>query len=53
MLIQHQSHVIDKNNMVVVGGGAICFTFGTHLNRQPFILDLEKCWSKFYNTKND
>lgn len=48
MLIQHQSHVIDKNRILILGGGAICFTFGTHLNRQPFLLDLTDCWSKFY-----
>lgn len=48
MLIQHQSHMLDRNRLLVVGGGAICFTFGTHLNRKPFVLDLTNCWTKFY-----
>ena len=50
ILTCHTSHVIDKNSILVVGGGAICFTFGTHLNRQPIILDLSDCWSKFQNS---
>ena len=48
MLIQHQSLVLDNNRILIVGGGAICFTFGTHLNTESFIFDLTDCWTKFY-----
>lgn len=47
MLVCHQSHVIDRNNILLIGGGAVCFTFGTHLNKYPSILDITKCWSKY------
>ena len=44
--INHQTHVLDKNNILLVGGGAICFTFGTHLNKQPIVMDISECWVK-------
>lgn len=30
----------DGAEMVLIGGGGNCFSFGTHLNPQPVILDL-------------
>lgn len=45
MLVNHQAVMRDKNSILVVGGGGICFTFGTHLNRQPIVLDITDCWS--------
>lgn len=41
----HQTHVMDKNTILMVGGGAVCFTFGTHLNKQPILIDLSECWT--------
>ena len=49
MLNNHQSYLIDKETLLVIGGGGICFTFGTHLNRHPIMLDLGNCWSKLEN----
>jgi hypothetical protein len=38
--------MLEKNKILFVGGGAVCFTFGTHLNRQPVILELSECWRR-------
>jgi hypothetical protein len=53
MLNNHRTHVIDKNSILMIGGGGICFTFGTHLNRQPVILDLKDCWTFMHNQQNE
>lgn len=48
MLVCHQSHLIDRNNILLIGGGGVCFTFGTHLNKYPIILDITNCWSRYF-----
>ncbi|XP_069496661.1 tRNA wybutosine-synthesizing protein 4 isoform X2 [Ambystoma mexicanum] len=41
MLHNHSSVLLpDEKSLLVLGGGGNCFSFGTHLNRQPVLLDL-------------
>ncbi|XP_069825378.1 tRNA wybutosine-synthesizing protein 4 isoform X2 [Dendropsophus ebraccatus] len=41
MLHGHSSVLLpDKKRVVVLGGGGTCFSFGTHLNEQPILLEL-------------
>lgn len=46
IFICHQTCLLDKNTVLLIGGGSICFTFGTHLNKQALLLDISSCWSK-------
>ncbi|XP_029446751.1 tRNA wybutosine-synthesizing protein 4 [Rhinatrema bivittatum] len=41
MLHNHSSVLLqDERHLLILGGGGNCFSFGTHLNRQPVLLDL-------------
>ncbi|KAM5179880.1 tRNA wybutosine-synthesizing protein 4 [Mantella aurantiaca] len=41
MLHGHSSVFLqDTRQMVILGGGGTCFSFGTHLNKQPVVVDL-------------
>ncbi|KAJ1121157.1 hypothetical protein NDU88_009284 [Pleurodeles waltl] len=41
MLHNHSSILLpDETSLMVLGGGGNCFSFGTHLNHQPVLLDL-------------
>ncbi|XP_075773424.1 tRNA wybutosine-synthesizing protein 4 isoform X1 [Pelodiscus sinensis] len=41
MLHNHSSvFLLDKKELLVIGGGGNCFSFGTHFNRHPIYLDL-------------
>ncbi|XP_075705456.1 tRNA wybutosine-synthesizing protein 4 isoform X2 [Rhinoderma darwinii] len=41
MLHGHSSVLLpDNKRVVVLGGGGTCFSFGTHLNKQPVVLEL-------------
>ncbi|XP_013402426.1 tRNA wybutosine-synthesizing protein 4 isoform X2 [Lingula anatina] len=40
LLYNHTSHVLQDGNMVVLGGGGNCFSFGTHLNDEPLAFTL-------------
>ncbi|XP_078514900.1 tRNA wybutosine-synthesizing protein 4 isoform X2 [Lissotriton helveticus] len=41
MLHNHSSILLsDEKSLLVLGGGGNCFSFGTHLNHQPVLLDL-------------
>ncbi|XP_031565212.1 tRNA wybutosine-synthesizing protein 4-like [Actinia tenebrosa] len=39
MLHNHTSILIDPQTIMVFGGGGNCFSFGTHLNDEPFIIE--------------
>eukprot|EP00057_Strongylocentrotus_purpuratus_P033739 XP_792604.3 PREDICTED: tRNA wybutosine-synthesizing protein 4 [Strongylocentrotus purpuratus] len=40
MLHNHTSHWLpDKEGVLVIGGGGNCFSFGTHLNETPIIVE--------------
>ncbi|XP_044142528.1 tRNA wybutosine-synthesizing protein 4 [Bufo gargarizans] len=44
MLHGHSSVLLaDKKHLLLLGGGGTCFSFGTHLNRQPVVLKLPCC----------
>ena len=45
MLHNHSSVMIKEGVFLVIGGGGNCFSFGTHLNGQPFIVDCTACLS--------
>ncbi|XP_073468854.1 tRNA wybutosine-synthesizing protein 4 isoform X1 [Aquarana catesbeiana] len=41
MLHGHSSVLLqDSKQIVILGGGGTCFSFGTHLNAQPVVVDL-------------
>ncbi|KAL4224096.1 Leucine carboxyl methyltransferase 2 [Mactra antiquata] len=40
MLHKHTSVVIDNDKILVLGGGGNCFSFGTHLNHSPIVIDI-------------
>lgn len=41
MLHSHSSILLpDEKSLLVLGGGGNCFSFGTHLNHQPVLLDV-------------
>ncbi|XP_059175408.1 tRNA wybutosine-synthesizing protein 4-like [Physella acuta] len=43
MFHRHTSILLDSDDIIVLGGGGNCFSFGTHLNRTPVILSVESC----------
>ncbi|KAK7488705.1 hypothetical protein BaRGS_00020002 [Batillaria attramentaria] len=43
MFHRHCSIILPDNRVVVLGGGGNCFSFGTHLNHTPVILDISNC----------
>lgn len=43
MFHRHTSIDLDREQIVVLGGGGNCFSFGTHLNRTPVILNVGPC----------
>jgi len=43
MLHRHSSTYLGDDKFLIIGGGGNCFSFGTHLNITPVILDLSKC----------
>ncbi|KAL7982905.1 hypothetical protein Chor_013511 [Crotalus horridus] len=46
MLHNHSSvFVPDREEMILIGGGGNCFSFGTHLNWSPVRLDLSSIWT--------
>lgn len=51
MIHNHQGHVLDENNILIVGGGGNCFSFGTHINKKPIIINIKNCW-KLFQTNN-
>ncbi|XP_072335487.1 tRNA wybutosine-synthesizing protein 4 isoform X1 [Scyliorhinus torazame] len=40
MLHNHSSVLVKERQVLVIGGGGNCFSFGTHLNHQPILLKL-------------
>ena len=46
MLHNHTSVAIDSHRMLILGGGGNCFSFGTHLNSSPIIMDLTEAFQK-------
>lgn len=43
MLVNHTSHELpDKNQILVIGGGMNCFSFGTHLNSECLLIDVDQ-----------
>ncbi|KAK6166391.1 hypothetical protein SNE40_023096 [Patella caerulea] len=41
---QHSSVMLEEDKKIlVIGGGGNCFSFGTHLNKTPFLLDIKQC----------
>lgn len=42
MLHKHTSILLDDRSIMLLGGGGNCFSFGTHLNSTPVILDISK-----------
>ncbi|KAH3885350.1 hypothetical protein DPMN_009344 [Dreissena polymorpha] len=44
MLHRHTSLPLEDNKFLILGGGGNCFSFGTHLNTTPVILDISKAW---------
>ena len=47
MVHNHQGHVLNENNILIVGGGGNCFSFGTHINKKPIVIDIKNCWNLF------
>jgi tRNA wybutosine-synthesizing protein 4 len=47
MVLNHQVHLIDKDNILMIGGGGNCFSFGTHINRKPLIFNISNLWKRF------
>uniref|UniRef100_A0A0B6Z319 tRNA wybutosine-synthesizing protein 4 n=1 Tax=Arion vulgaris TaxID=1028688 RepID=A0A0B6Z319_9EUPU len=43
MFHRHSSVKLEQEKIVVLGGGGNCFSFGTHLNRTPVILNIGPC----------
>ncbi|XP_014772780.1 tRNA wybutosine-synthesizing protein 4 isoform X1 [Octopus bimaculoides] len=41
MLHGHQSEILNDEHLLIVGGGCNCFSFGTHLNKSMFLIDLK------------
>lgn len=39
LLVGHSSYTVDGNKVLIVGGGAVCFSFGTYWNEGTWILD--------------
>lgn len=44
MFHRHSSVLLPDDRILVVGGGGNCFSFGTHLNHTPLIIDISKCY---------
>ena len=44
MLHNHTSVAIDNHRILILGGGGNCFSFGTHLNSSPIIMDLTEAF---------
>ncbi|XP_045172598.2 tRNA wybutosine-synthesizing protein 4-like [Mercenaria mercenaria] len=42
MLHRHTTVVMDDHRILLLGGGGNCFSFGTHLNSSPVILDFSE-----------
>lgn len=40
MLHRHSSVAMDNNRILLLGGGGNCFSFGTHLNSSPVVMDV-------------
>lgn len=38
MLHNHSTVPISEDEILILGGGGNCFSFGTHLNSEPLIL---------------
>ncbi|XP_005103732.1 tRNA wybutosine-synthesizing protein 4 [Aplysia californica] len=45
MFHRHSSLQTNPDQVIVFGGGGNCFSFGTHLNRTPVMLDISQCLS--------
>ena len=43
MFHRHSSVQTQSDQVLVFGGGGNCFSFGTHLNTTPVLLDLKHC----------
>ncbi|KAL5007139.1 hypothetical protein ScPMuIL_015945 [Solemya velum] len=43
MLHSHTSTSLGGGKFLILGGGGNCFSFGTHLNKSPFILNITDC----------
>ena len=43
MYHRHCSVMLPDGRIVILGGGGNCFSFGTHLNFTPVVLDISQC----------
>ncbi|CAL1526101.1 unnamed protein product [Lymnaea stagnalis] len=43
MFHRHTSIMLASGDVVILGGGGNCFSFGTHLNRTPVLLNVVPC----------
>ncbi|XP_076464646.1 tRNA wybutosine-synthesizing protein 4-like [Babylonia areolata] len=43
MYHRHDSVLLPDGRIVVLGGGGNCFSFGTHLNHTPVVVDIARC----------
>ncbi|KAL8560391.1 hypothetical protein ACOMHN_006122 [Nucella lapillus] len=43
MYHRHDSVMLPDGRIVLLGGGGNCFSFGTHLNQTPVVLDIARC----------
>ncbi|XP_019630266.1 PREDICTED: tRNA wybutosine-synthesizing protein 4-like [Branchiostoma belcheri] len=43
MVHNHTSYLLSKDQLLIIGGGGNCFSFGTHLNNGPLTLDTSQC----------
>ncbi|XP_046569910.1 LOW QUALITY PROTEIN: tRNA wybutosine-synthesizing protein 4-like [Haliotis rubra] len=47
MFHKHSSVSIADGQFLIIGGGGNCFSFGSHLNASPFLLDISLCLQHF------
>ncbi|XP_067649525.1 tRNA wybutosine-synthesizing protein 4-like [Haliotis asinina] len=47
MFHKHSSVSIADGHFLIIGGGGNCFSFGSHLNASPFLLDISLCLQHF------
>lgn len=45
LFVRHRSVLVEENRILVVGGGALCFSFGPKYNKNPLLIEFSDCVS--------